>query len=179
MDLGAGTGQFALLAAQRWSNVVAVDPSPVMLSELRRKVTATGAPVTVAEGGYLTFEYPAGSADLVYSRYALHHLPDFWKALALDRMRRMLRTGGFLRVWDVVYNFPVSDAVERIEHWCSTGYSDGEGGWTRVDLEEHVSDEHSTFTWLLEPMFTQAGFSIERAEYNNNGIFARYLLRAV
>ncbi|PPF68522.1 class I SAM-dependent methyltransferase [Clavibacter michiganensis] len=179
IDLGAGTGQFALLAAGHWANVVAVDPSPVMLRELRRKVAVTGAPVTVAQGGYLTFEWPAGSADLVYSRYALHHLPDFWKALALDRMRRMLRTGGVLRVWDVVYNFPVSEAVERIEHWCSTGYSDEEGGWTRADLEEHVTDEHSTFTWLLEPMFTQAGFSIERAEYDDDGIFAKYLLRAV
>jgi SAM-dependent methyltransferase len=179
IDLGAGTGQFALLAARRWSHVVAVDPSPAMLLELRRKVDATGAPVTVVKGGFLTFEWPAGTADLVYSRYALHHLPDFWKALALDRMRRMLRPGGILRLWDVVYNFPVSEAVERIEHWCSTGYSDDEAGWTRADLEEHVTDEHSTFTWLLEPMITQAGFSIDRAEYDDDGIFAKYLLRVL
>lgn len=43
-------------------------------------------------------------ADL-YSRYALHHLPDFWKALALLRMARMLRVGGILRLSDVVYRF--------------------------------------------------------------------------
>lgn len=60
-----------------------------------------------------------------------------------------------------------------------SGFSEAEGGWTRADLEEHVTDEHSTFTWLLEPMFTQAGFSIERAEYDDDGIFAKYLLRAV
>lgn len=178
IDLGAGTGQFSLLAAEHWTTVVAVDPSPVMLRELRRKVAAAGAPVSVVEGGYLTFDWPAGGADLVYSRYALHHLPDFWKALALLRMRTMLRRGGILRLWDVVYNFPVSEAGERIEEWCSTGYSSEEGGWTRTDLEEHVRDEHSTFTWLLEPMILRAGFTIEEAVHSDNGIFAQYLLRA-
>lgn len=178
IDLGAGTGQFSLVAARQWARVVAVDPSPVMLSELRRKVAAVQAPVTVIEGGFLTFEWPEGEADLVYSRYALHHLPDFWKALALDRMRAMLRMGGILRLWDVVYHFPVDEAVDRIERWCSTGYSSEEGGWTRADLEEHVTDEHSTFTWLLEPMILQARFVIEGADYSDDGIFAKYLLRA-
>ncbi|WP_196822304.1 class I SAM-dependent methyltransferase [Arthrobacter sp. CAN_A6] len=128
-----------------------MDPSPVMLSELRRKVATANARVAVVEGGFLTFDWPAADADLVYSRYALHHLPDFWKALALNRIRTMLRPGGILRLWDIVYNFPASEAVDRIEHWCSTGYSSEEGGWTRADLEEHVTDEHSTFTRLLEP----------------------------
>lgn len=178
IDLGAGTGQFSLLAARQWAHVVAVDPSPVMLSELRRKVATAQAPVTVIEGGFLTFEWPAGKADLVYSRYALHHLPGFWKALALDRMRAMLRTGGILRLWDVVYHFPVAEAVDRIEQWCSTGYSSEEDGWTRADLEEHVADEHSTFTWLLEPMILQARFVIEEADYSDDGIFAKCLLRA-
>ncbi len=99
--------------------------------------------------------------------------------MALARIRRMVRRGGLLRLWDVVYHFPLSEAIERIEHWCSTGYSNEEGGWTRADLEEHVRDEHSTFTWLLEPMMGEAGFSIEDAEYDDDGIFAKYLLRAV
>lgn len=179
IDLGAGTGQFALVAAKRWRRVIAVDPSPVMLTELRRKLAGSQAQVVVAEGGYLTFELPAGTADLIYSRYALHHLPDFWKSLALLRMRTMLRTGGILRLSDVVYNFPVVEAVDRIERWCATGYSSEAGGWTRADLEEHVRDEHSTFTWLLEPMIAQAGFAIEMAEHTDDGIFAKYLLRAV
>ena len=37
IDLGAGTGQFALAAAGVWTRVVAVDPSPVMLGRLREK----------------------------------------------------------------------------------------------------------------------------------------------
>lgn len=179
IDLGAGTGQFSLVAAQQWNRVVAVDPSPVMLRQLRFKVSAAQAPVAVVEGGFLTFNWIPGTADLVYSRYALHHLPDFWKALALLRMRTMLRQGGILRLWDVVYNFPASAAIARIEQWCSTGYSSEEGGWTRADLEEHVTDEHSTFTWLLEPMILQADFVIEEADYSGDGIFGKYVLRAI
>lgn len=113
-----------------------------------------------------------------YSRYALHHLPDFWKALALSRMRAILRPGGLLRLWDVVYDFNPAQAAERIEAWCATGGRSVESDWTRTELEEHVRDEHSTFTWLLEPMILRAGFEIELAESSPDGIFARYLLRA-
>lgn len=123
IDLGAGTGQFSLRAAEHWTTVVAIDPSPVMLRELRRKVAAPGVSVSVVEGGCLTFDRPAGGADLAHSRYALHHLADSWKALALLRMRTMLRRGGILRLWDIVYDFPVAEAGDRIEEWCSTGYS--------------------------------------------------------
>jgi SAM-dependent methyltransferase len=178
VDLGAGTGQFALLAAERWENVTAVDPSPTMLDLLRRKAHAARSSLRIEEAGYLTYERPPASVDLVYSRYALHHLPDFWKAIALARIRRMLRPGGILRLWDVIFHFPLEEAIERIEHWCATGFSSEAGGWTRADLEEHVRDEHSTFTWLLEPMVTEAGFTIEQAEYDEGGIFAKYLLRS-
>ena len=40
-----------------------------------------------------------------------------------------------------------------------------------------MRDEHSTFTWLLEPMIERAGFAIERAEHDDDGIFASYVLR--
>ena len=52
------------------------------------------------------------------------------------------------------------------------------GQWSRAELEEHVRDEHSTFTWLLEPMIRRAGFDVEEHEHSEDGIFARYVLRA-
>jgi hypothetical protein len=45
-------------------------------------------------------------------------------------------------------------------------------------LEEHVRDEFSTFSWLLEPMIQRCGFAIEQAVYSEDGIFATYVLRA-
>jgi SAM-dependent methyltransferase len=180
VDLGAGTGQFALAAADVCPRVVAVDPSPVMLGLLREKARDRSAPLEIVRGGFLTYEHAGEPADLVYTRYALHHLPDFWKAVALGRIRRMLRPGGILRLWDVVYHFPVEEAEDRIERWCATAPpGDGDDGeWTRADLEEHVRDENSTFTWLLEPMIRHTGFEIRDVRYSDDGFFAKYLLVA-
>jgi SAM-dependent methyltransferase len=135
----------------------------------------------VVQAGFLTYEHTGDPADVVYSRYALHHLPDAWKAIALTRMRRTLRPGGLLRLWDVVYDFApeeAEEAEEQLEAWCATGRDGAGGEWSRAEYEEHVRDEHSTFTWLLEPMIHRAGFTIEDAHHSEDGIFARYLLRA-
>jgi hypothetical protein len=37
-----------------------------------------------------------------------------------------------------------------------------------------VREEHSTFTWLLEPMIEQAGFDISESDYGTAGIYAEY-----
>ena len=177
VDLGAGTGQFALAAASAGHRVVAVDPSPVMLGRLRDKARRQSASLDVVPAGFLTYEHEGAPPDLVYSRFALHHLPDFWKAAALGRMRAMLRPGGLLRLWDVVYHFSVEEAEDRIEAWCATG-SVVDGEWSRAELEEHVRDENSTFTWLLEPMIAATGFEIRHASYSGDGFFAKYLLVA-
>lgn len=175
VDLGAGTGQFALAASEVCSRVIAVDPSPIMLRLLGDKVSNRSAPVEVVQGGFLTYEHGGEPPDFVYSRYALHHLPDFWKAVALGRIRRMLPPQGFLRLWDVVYHFPADEAEDRIEQWCASVSSDNPG-WTRAELEEHVRDESSTFTWLLEPMILQTGFEIRDVSYSDDGFSAQYLL---
>ncbi|MFW6090531.1 MAG: class I SAM-dependent methyltransferase, partial [Actinomycetota bacterium] len=69
------------------------------------------------------------------------------------------------------------EAEERIESWCATAGTDVESDWSRAELEEHVRDEHSTFTWLLEPMLERAGFRIDDAGYSADGIFAWYVAR--
>ena len=179
VDLGAGTGQFTLAAAPLCARVVAVDVSPQMLAALRRNLASAGiGNVEVVQAGFLTYEHRGEPADVVYSRYALHHLPDFWKAVALARLRDALKPGGLLRLWDVVYSFEPAQAPERLESWCASATGQGEGEWNRWELEEHVRDEHSTFSWLLEEMIRRAGFAVEAAEYTDDGIFAKYLLRA-
>ena len=177
VDLGAGTGQFALAAARHYGRVVAVDVSPVMLGRLREKVAdARAANVEVVQAGFLTYQHHGSPADAVYSRLALHHLPDFWKALAIARVAKMLRPGGVFRLSDVVYSFAPHDADERIERWISdTTAADIDGGWTRAELAEHVRDEHSTFTWLLEQMIERAGLDIVDADYSADRMVARYV----
>jgi len=150
-----------------------------MLRRLEAKATTLRlSNVDLVQAGFLTYEHAGRPADVIYSRYALHHLPDFWKAVALDRLRSMLRPGGILRLWDVVYGFAPAEAQARIEAWVATGADTVEGAWSRAELEEHVRDEHSTFSWLLEAMFDRSGFEIIESQHSDDAIFATYVLRA-
>lgn len=178
LDLGAGTGQFTLAVAPVCSRVVAVDVSPVMQEALRRKVEAAGhGNIECVSAGFLTYEHASEPVGFAYSRFALHHLPDFWKAQALVRLAGFMAPGAVLRLWDVVYGFEPGEAEERIESWCATAGTGVETEWVRAEFEEHIRDEHSTFTWLLEPMIERAGFRIDEAEYSGDGMFAKYVAR--
>lgn len=179
LEFGAGTGQFSVEVAPACARVIAVDVSEPMLDLLQAKVADHGLNnVEIIRAGFLTYQHVGAQADFAYSRYALHHLPDFWKAVALSRLRRVLRPGGVLRLWDVVYDFDPAEATDRIETWCATGGETIEAEWSRAELEEHVRDEHSTFSWLLAPMIARSGFDVAQVEHSEDGIFAKYLLRA-
>ena len=81
-----------------------------------------------------------------------------------------------MRLWDVVYKL-APDAEDTFEAWCATDGDGIVGQWSPADLEEHVRDGHSTFTWLLEQMIDRTDFTVEGATFSAYGIFARYLLR--
>jgi SAM-dependent methyltransferase len=178
VDIGCGTGQFSLAVAAVCRRVVAVDVSPVMGQRLaRNRDDARLDNLEIVEAGFLTYEHTGDPVDVVYSRFALHHLPDFWKVGALSRIQTMLRPGGLFRLWDVVYSFDPVDADARIEAWCEPPDQDVETGWARWEMEEHIRDEHSTYTWLLEPMLKRTGFTIEAADYSDDAFEAKYVLR--
>jgi ubiquinone/menaquinone biosynthesis C-methylase UbiE len=176
IDLGAGTGTLALAAARYCRRVIAVDVSPVMLAALEQKAAAAGITnITLVQSGYLSYAHQGEAADFVYSRNALHHLPDFWKAIALRQVARMLKPGGVLFLRDLMFAFEPGETEPRIEAWLARAQPTPDYGWTRAELETHLRDEYSTFTWLLEPMIEHAGFKIRRAEHDPTGIYALYV----
>jgi SAM-dependent methyltransferase len=175
VDLGAGTGTLALAAAPRCRRVVAVDVSPAMLAALRENVERLGlGNVECVRAGFLTYEHRGEPADFVYSRNALHHLPDFWKGIALRRAAAVLRPGGVLRLHDLVYAFEPQEAEGAIEAWVAGGVARPEEGWTRDELETHVREEHSTYEWLLRSLLTHAGFEIREASVRPSRTYAAY-----
>jgi SAM-dependent methyltransferase len=175
VDLGTGTGTLALAAAPLCRRVVAVDVSSEMVNLLREKVHRLDIEnFKGVRSGFLTYEHQGDSADFVYSRNALHHLPDFWKALALARTAAFLKPGGVLRLRDLIFSFEPVKAEQAIEAWLSDAAQRPEDGWTRAELEAHVREEHSTFSWLLEPMLERAGFVIQDASHSTSRIFSAY-----
>jgi ubiquinone/menaquinone biosynthesis C-methylase UbiE len=175
IDLGAGTGTFAFASAAVCGRVIAVDVSPVMVAAMRSRASEWNITnVECIEAGFLSYEHTGEPADFVYTRNALHHLPDFWKATALHRMAELLQPGGVLRLRDLVFSFEPRYAEECLRAWLDTGSESPDDGWTRDELKAHLRDEHSTFNWLLEPMIERAGFEIEHAEFKGQ-VYAYYL----
>lgn len=178
VDLGAGTGSFALAAAPYCGRIVAVDPSQAMTALLRRRVAAVcAANVEVVLGGFLSYRHTGSPADVVYSRNALHQLPDFWKTLALARIADVLRPGGVLVLRDLVLSCEPPELDTVVESWLARASADSEHGWTAEELAQHLRQEFSTFSWLLEPMLEHAGLDIEDVEASGSRTYARYVCR--
>jgi ubiquinone/menaquinone biosynthesis C-methylase UbiE len=177
VDLGAGTGRFALAAARRFGQVTAVDISPAMLEFLRRRAAAAAVTnLTCVQAGFLSYQHAGPPADAVYTRNALHQLPDSWKAVALDRISRMLRPGGVLRLHDLIYDFQPSEADTVFQRWLEGAADDPARGYTSADFAEHIRTEHSTFRWLLEPMLAATGLEIVTADFSSS-VYGAYTCR--
>ena len=169
VDLGAGTGQFAVAAARRFADVTAVDVSPAMVASLRRKTADVGlGNLRFVNAGFLSYVHDGPPADGVYTRNALHQIPDFWKALALQRIADILRPGGVLRLRDLIYDFQPRDAADVFSAWFANAATDPADGYTGRDYAEHIRTEFSTFRWLLEPMLAAAGFEIASASFERH-----------
>ncbi len=161
LDLGAGTGVFAIAVAEHCDHVIAVDVSAPMIQMLRQQVEASGRDnVTVIQAGFLSYEHQGGPVDFVFTRNALHQLPDFWKVIALQRMASCLRSGGILRLRDLIFDFDPSEADRAIEAWMAGAVSDPNDGFTADELAEHTRTEFSSYSWLVDKMLSKVGFEI-------------------
>lgn len=174
IDMGCGTGAFAIHAAAHYQTVHAVDVSKAMLRRARRKAKKAGLRnVEFHQGGFLTYEHDAAPADAVVTVAALHHLPDFWKLVGLHRLASMLKPGGRLYLFDVVFSFDIAHYEARIKHFVRTTSTDmGPSG--RMESETHCRAEYSTCDWIMTGLIEKAGFEIT-ATGRPNEFFASYL----
>jgi SAM-dependent methyltransferase len=178
VDLGAGTGRFVATIAPHVARTVAVDVSPAMLARLEERVAAAALTdrVEIVRAGLLGYQHVGAPADVVHTRNTLHQLPDAFKVLALHRVAGMLRPGGLLRLHDLVYDVTPDRFASLLAAWFDGAVADPVEGYTADDLAEHVRSEHSTFTWLLEPMLAAAGFRILDRDVRR-GVYASYTCR--
>jgi SAM-dependent methyltransferase len=167
VDLGTGTGSLAVEAARAGAGLVyAVDVSPAMLDFTKRRARAAGveARVTCVHAGFLSYAHAGPLADIVVTQFALHHLPDFWKGVALSRLADFIRPGGRFYLQDVIFSFAPADHAVRIDNWIDTvAGARGGNSFSRADFEGHVRDEFSTYDWVIEGLLARAGFRIDTA----------------
>jgi len=169
LDIGAGTGTFAAAVAPLCRQVIAVDVSSAMTAALRASAQANGlGNVTVVKAGFISYEHEGSPVDFVFTRNALHHLPDFWKGVALARVASLVEPGGILRLRDLVFDFEPPEAQSRLEAWFAGAVSDPRVGFTADELATHVRSEFSTYSWILEAMLERVGFSIVDRQFRKS-----------
>ena len=169
VDLGAGTGGFAIACAAECEHVTAVDISPAMVAILRGRVREAGLDnVTVIEGRFLTYNHVGMAPDFIFTRNALHQIPDFWKGIALERIRDLLAPAGVLHLHDLIFDFEPRVAAERLEAWMAGAVTDPAVGFTADELADHVRLEHSTYGWIFDVMLERTGFEILERDYRRS-----------
>ncbi len=174
IEFGTGTGAFAIHAAQRCESVYPIDVSKPILEYVRQRAAKAGLKnIVLCHAGFLTYEHGGAPADAIVTSMALHHLPDFWKGIALARVHGMLKSSGLLYIHDVIFD-PV-DAESYIPRWIDKLGGMG-GAQLRDEIATHVREEFSTFDWILDGLLERAGFRIQSKEMVE-GVIGTYLCK--
>lgn len=134
VDLGCGSGQVTLALAKACQSVLGVDVSEKMIALLAENAAKEG--LANVEGRAVPIErlgLAEDSVDLVVSNYALHHLRDKDKQVAVNEAFKWLRPGGRLVVGDMMFGRG-GDARDReiIGSKLSLLIRKGPGGWWRI-----------------------------------------------
>jgi ubiquinone/menaquinone biosynthesis C-methylase UbiE len=134
VDLGCGSGQVTLALAKRCANVLGIDVSEKMIALLLDNAAQEG--ISNVEGRAVPIErlgLAEGSVDLVVSNYALHHLRDKDKQVAVNEAFKWLRPGGKLVIGDMMFGRG-GDARDReiIGSKLVLLVRKGPGGWWRI-----------------------------------------------
>ena len=68
---------------------------------------------------------------------ALHHLPDFWKLAGLTRAAEMLKAGGRLFLFDIVFPSEASDLEGKLDGWVRSNALQS-GHELAAEVEIHI-----------------------------------------
>ena len=92
LDVAAGAGGAALLAAGRGARVTAVDASPAMAGRIAARAAKAGLAVVAAVGDGMALDLPGGAFDRALSCFGVVLFPDPPRGLA--ELHRVLKPGG-------------------------------------------------------------------------------------
>ena len=133
LDLGAGTGKLTAALVALGADVIAVEPDPAMLAELRRALPAAG----VLPGRAEAVPLPDASVDAVLAGHALHW---FDMDVAGPEIARVLVSGGVLAgLWNVLDDrVDWVAGLERVGGSAAIGPRDTLSSWRAATAGAHL-----------------------------------------
>ncbi len=173
LEIGCGTGEFSIAASKKCKNVVAIDISKKMLEYAKNKAVKYNINnIKFINSGFLSFDHQNETFDAIVTSLVLHHLPDFWKLIALKRIYNLLKDDSKLYIYDVIFSFELNEYENSLNEWIKSLPN------SKIisSVMTHIKNEYSTTSFIMESILKEVGFTIEQKEYNE-GIFASYLCK--
>ena len=115
VDLGAGMGPAAVVAAKAGASVLAVDPTPYMrhILGIRRLGQRSRAAIRVVDGSAESIPSDDGSVDALWTVNTMHHWTDL--DAAIQELARVLRPGGRVVLVDEDFDSPSHPAFTHMQ----------------------------------------------------------------
>jgi putative AdoMet-dependent methyltransferase len=144
LDIGTGTGNLAALFLERGCRVIGLDPSAKLLRVAEQKAEEWDGlfDVRLQENPFLEIPFFSDTFDIIVSTFAIHHITDDAKRLAVKEMKRVLTSCGRIVIGDVMFEDAEDKARALAEH---------------SDMEDEYQPMLDTFPY----MFEDEGFSVE------------------
>lgn len=111
VDIGCGTGTFAVLLKKHFPKVevIGLDPDQKALARAKRKSERAGVSIRFDQGFADELQYESGSFDMVFSSFMFHHLEGKDREKTLREVHRILKPAGSFYLLD----FEVSQTKSR------------------------------------------------------------------
>ncbi|UOQ92357.1 methyltransferase domain-containing protein [Halobacillus shinanisalinarum] len=153
VDIGTGTGNLAARFLEKGSNMIGIDQSEEMLKVCSKKHPK----MDLRHGHFLSLPVMDNKVDFVVSSYALHHIPDQEKELALGEMDRVLAENGRIALADLM--FKNAEEKDRV-----LAQFEQEGNREAVEAihDEYYADRSKLINW-----FRKRGYHVESIQFNS------------
>ena len=142
LDVGTGTGFFAILLAEKGHRVEGIDLTPAMLEEARTLAKQRNLDITFREMDAQNLAYPDGTFDVVISRNLTWTLPDPERAYA--SWFRVLKPGG------VLLNFDAEYAAHVRSHSVQNSKVAPDSPYGHVGMTDALQQENDAITLSMD-----------------------------
>lgn len=146
LEIGVGSGLNFPYYSRRVDQIVALDPSPRLLSRAERAASENWPPVELVEGSAEAIPLPDDSIDTVVTTWTLCSIPDIGRALR--EMRRVLKPDG--RLLFVEHGRSPDAGIRRWQNRITPA-------WKRIGGGCHLNRD-------IARLIDSAGFDIDRLE---------------
>jgi ubiquinone/menaquinone biosynthesis methyltransferase len=164
LDLGCGTGDMAMLLAERYpqAEVIGLDINKDMIECAKKRHSSEN--LEFVRGDMCDIPFDDNSFDIVTGSYAIRNAPDLHKSLS--EIIRVSRPGGWVCLMD--FSKPANKLLQKLELLFIKMWF---GLWSRLFYRDtqpygYVAKSLSVFpdSGRLKAILTQAGFDMKKSK---------------